>query len=78
MAMAWGEQVAADMATLTRKTASWRKAAPSQAQLNMAAQLGVVVPDIATKGDVSDAISIVLASQRIDSMPIVASIRSDG
>jgi superfamily II DNA or RNA helicase len=78
MAMAWGEQVAADVAALTRKNATWRRGAPSSAQAALAAQLGAVLPETATKGEVSDAISIALASQRIDPMPIVASIQPEG
>lgn len=74
MAMAWGEQHASEAVTLTRKTASWRKGEPSAAQQNMAARLRIVVEPFMTRGEVSDAISMTLASNRIDAMPCVSTV----
>lgn len=78
MAMSYGEQEAYEFMSLTRKGARWRQGAPSQGQLNMAAQLGVIVPEFASKGDVSDAISVALASQRLDGMRAVAGVTERG
>jgi superfamily II DNA or RNA helicase len=78
MAMSWGEQHAmAEAGTLTRKGASWRKQAPSQGQLNMAAGLGLA-PAGLSRGELSDAISTVIASRRLDGMPIMASVSERG
>lgn len=76
MAMSWGEHHAST--SLTRKSAAWRKAAPSQAQLNLAVQLGVPAAAGATRGDVSDAISAAKASARIDPMPCVSTVNERG
>lgn len=78
MAMSWGEQVAADAATLTRRSAAWRKREPSAGQLGMAAQMGVAVPPGANRGDVSDLISAAVAAQRLDAMPAVAGVTERG
>jgi superfamily II DNA or RNA helicase len=77
MAMSWGEQVAREATTLTRKSASWRKREPSAGQLGIAAQLGVMVTDTMTRGEVSDSISMALAAQRLDGMPCVAGVTPD-
>lgn len=78
MAMSWGEQYAAESAAvLTRKGAAWRKGAPTQGQLNMAVRLGLPTDGV-TKGELSDAISLAFASERIDPMPCVASVTERG
>ena len=77
MAMSWGEQYAAEAATLTRRGAGWRAQAPSQGQLNVAYSMGLSV-DGMTRGELSDAISTVIASQRVDPMPAVARVTEGG
>lgn len=74
MAMSWGEQVAAEATTLTRRAAGWRKREPSAGQLAMAAQLDVPISAAATRGEVSDAISAALAAARLDGMPCVRTV----
>lgn len=81
MAMSWGEQYAVDPlagGALTRKGATWRRGAPTQGQLNIAARLRLPVGPETTKGELSDAISHVFASDRIDSMPCVATVTEKG
>lgn len=78
MAMSWGEHHASEAKELTRRSAAWRRGEPSGAQLGMAAQLGVIVPANATKGEVSDAISAAVAAGRIDPMPCVATVSERG
>lgn len=78
MAMSWGEQYAAETTTLTRRAAGWRKREPSAEQLARAAQLGVVAPPGATRGDVSDAISAAVAAARLDPMPCVSTVSQEG
>lgn len=77
MAMSWGEQYAAEAGTLVRRSANWRKGAPSQPQLNIAAQLQLPTEGL-TRGELSDAISTVFATQRLDGMPCVASVTEGG
>lgn len=77
MAMSWGEQVA-DAALLIRKSASWRKREPSAGQLGMAVQMGVPLIPGMTRGELSDEISLAVASQRIDAMPAVAGVTERG
>lgn len=74
MAMTWGEDLAVDMGadpfeTLTRKRAPWRSKPASPAQKGEARRLGIKFPDAIKAGELSDRISKVRASQRID--PIV-------
>lgn len=78
MAMSWGEQAVADVTSLTRKSASWRRAEPSGGQLGMAAQLGIQVAEWMNRGNVSDLISTALASTRLDLMPCVATVTEGG
>lgn len=79
MAMSWGEQSAHDALTLTRKGAAWRKGTTlGQAQVNLAARLGIVVRDGMTKGQLSDLISIELAGQRLDGMAAVRGVTQAG
>lgn len=78
MAMSWGEQYAAEAAgVLTRRGAAWRSGVPTQGQLNIAARLGLSVDGL-TKGELSDAISLAFASDRIDPMPCVATVTEGG
>lgn len=78
MAMSWGEQYATeDAKTLVRRGAGWRKLAPSQQQLVMAARLDLS-SEVATRGELSDAISTVFASRRLDLMPCVAMVNERG
>lgn len=66
-AMAWAEAEAEDRASFgTGKRASWRKGKPSEAQLSAAHKWGVTVPDGASKGTVSELISVAVAGARID------------
>lgn len=74
MAMSWGEQHASEAHALTRKAASWRKREPSQAQMNMAASLGIDTTLATDRGELSDAISTTYAAQRLDAMPCVATV----
>ncbi len=78
MAMSWGEQFAAEDAVLTRKGAKWRKAAPTEGQRRQAVRWRVAIDPWMTRGDVSDAISIAIASWRLDSMPSVATVTERG
>lgn len=77
LAFAWGEDVAADMggetgASSLNKGASWRKKneQPSDPQLFKCRQLGITVPEGATKNEVSILIDTTAATRRID--PIAA------
>jgi superfamily II DNA or RNA helicase len=74
LAFAWGEDLADEMggenASMTLdKSASWRRTKPSEKQLAMCKSAGIVVPEKASKGDVSALIDGRFASKRID--PIV-------
>lgn len=76
--MQLGEQYAEEgTKTLTSKGAAWRKLAPSQGQLNAAERMGITTVGL-TRGELSDAMSVVMASQRIDLMPCVATVSGDG
>lgn len=71
MAMTWGEDLAVDMGadageTLTRRAAPWRRRPASEAAKGMARGMGVKFPDAIKAGELSDRISKVRASQRID------------
>jgi superfamily II DNA or RNA helicase len=72
MALSWGEELAGD-AYNTRK-GSWRKKAPSDAQVRLAARYGIDARMFVTAGDLGEAIDHAQATQRID--PLVASVRS--
>jgi superfamily II DNA or RNA helicase len=71
-AMAWGEKAFAEIETSwgVEKTASWRRGKASDAQREKLARMGVALPEGASKGDASAAISIHLASRRVDHLPI--------
>jgi superfamily II DNA or RNA helicase len=73
MAMSWGEQYAGEAFVLTRRGATWREREPSQGQLNTAHVMSLPA-DGMNRGQLSDAISTVIASRRIDQMPCVASV----
>lgn len=67
MAMAWGESEAETRSSInTGKSASWRRKPASEAQLRYAQTLKQVVPEGARAGEVGDAISVGLASRKID------------
>lgn len=69
-AMSWGEEAVreSDTGFITNKRASWRKRgeAPSPAQLRFAARLGIEVPEMTTKAQLSDMINVVIASRVLD------------
>jgi superfamily II DNA or RNA helicase len=69
-AMAWGEQLAElDDPTVSLKDRSWRRTKPSEAQIAYALRLKCVTPELAysmRKGELSDKISIHLASKQLD------------
>lgn len=66
-AQAWAETEADDLAGFNvRKTASWRKKKPSEAQLTFASQLGIEIPADVRSGDLGNLISVALASRKID------------
>ena len=74
-AMVWAEGEAEDLdASIAKRTASWRKRKEpaSEAQLRMAANLHIMVndPKKITKRELSDLISIVIASRAADSYTI--------
>lgn len=73
MAMSWGEQHAAgDGSVLTRRSASWRTRPPTEGQLATAARMGI--PAGLTRGELSDDLSVAIASRRLDPMPCVATV----
>lgn len=63
---------AEDAAVLTRKGARWRALEPTQGQINAAVRWRL--PVLATRGEMSDALSEATASVRLDGMPCVASV----
>lgn len=68
-AMSWAEQFARDEdSTLANRTASWRRKAekPSEQQRDFAERLGLSFPENVTKRDLSDMISVHVASSRLD------------
>jgi hypothetical protein len=78
MAMSWGEQYAGEDAdVLTRRGAGWRKGEPKQQQLVMAARLDVS-SEGRTRGELSDAISMAVATARLDPMPCVSTVNDRG
>lgn len=67
MAMAWGEVVAEDMGAFpVVKSASWRKAKPSEKQVALAERLGVPGAAGMRRGDLSDALSVAFRSRSLD------------
>lgn len=70
-AKAWGESVASELdpaGTYSTKGASWkrRKTPPSDAQKKYAVTLGIPVTEKTTKAELSDLISIAVASRALD------------
>src|SRR5690349_16624246 len=62
-AMAWGEAVSEDYASFsTARSARWRKSAPSQSQLDLAARLGVQAEGL-RRGELSTAIDVRIAAR---------------
>jgi ATP-dependent helicase IRC3 len=67
MAMAWGEAEAEDYAEFSVKTsASWRTGRPSPAQVGLATTLKIQGAEGMRKGELSDRISVKLASRKFD------------
>jgi len=65
-AMAWGEVVAEDIQGFsTSRSASWRKNKPSERQVELARRWGVD-PTGLRRGELSDAMSVAMASARLD------------
>jgi ATP-dependent helicase IRC3 len=67
-AMAWGEAVSEDFYAgfSTRKSASWRKGKPSDAQLEFAQRLGIAGAEGMGKGELSQAIDLVVGARFFD------------
>lgn len=68
-AMSWAEQIAEEEdATVSTRAASWRKkkGKPSEAQTNYALTLGLAFPETVTKPELSDMMSIHIASRMLD------------
>lgn len=67
-AMAWGEAVSEDFYAgfSTRRSASWRKGKPSDAQLEFAQRLGIPGAESMGKGDLSAAIDVVMGARFFD------------
>lgn len=67
MAMAWGEADAEDHAEFSVKSsAAWRRTKPSPAQLGLGKALGILGAEEMKKGELSDWISVKLASKKFD------------
>lgn len=66
LAMSWGEQFAAEISqTLTSRKSGWRKLEPTDGQRDACRSLGIIT-DGRTRGEVSDDMSIRIASRRLD------------
>ena len=66
-ATGWAETEADDLAGFNvRKTASWRKKRPSEAQLEFAARLRIDLPKDVRSGELGNLISVALASRKLD------------
>jgi hypothetical protein len=67
--MAWGEQLAEeDDPTASQKDRAWRRTKPSEAQVAYAIKLGIDAETATSvrKGELSDLISIAVASKMLD------------
>jgi superfamily II DNA or RNA helicase len=67
--MSWAEQEAAEIdPSIASKSSSWRQASrvPSEGQLTMATMLRIDITDKPNRGELSNRISIKLASRRLD------------
>lgn len=79
MAMSVGEQHAAgEYGYISQRSASWRNGVPGSTQTAMAAGLGITVLPGMNKGALSDAISVEVASRRLDSASSVATVSERG
>jgi superfamily II DNA or RNA helicase len=66
-ALAWGEAVAEDRSQFSlHKSASWRKAKPSDKQVGLAERLGISGAASMRRGELSEAIDIVFKSRMFD------------
>ncbi len=66
-AQAWAETEADERAPFNvRKTASWRRKKPSEAQLNFASQLRIDLPSDVRSGDLGNLISVAMATRKFD------------
>jgi superfamily II DNA or RNA helicase len=66
MAMTWGEAEAENYGSFSvSRKASWRRGKPSEKQVSLGVALGID-PTTLSKAELSDAISVVLASRRLD------------
>lgn len=52
-------------AHLSRRNSQWRSGRPSDAQLRIAHAVGLIIPDKASRGDVSDMLSVAFASRAL-------------
>jgi superfamily II DNA or RNA helicase len=75
-AMAYAESdVSAQEKTTAMRANAWRKRAPSERQRELANRLHIPWPNM-TSGEISNAISVSMASSRID--PVISWLRSQG
>jgi ATP-dependent helicase IRC3 len=78
-ALSWGEkrvtEIEMGLSYRTHKKAGWRNEEPRDKQLTMARSLGAAAGPDWTRGRVSDAISIELASRRLDHLKMFASVK---
>lgn len=66
-ASAWAETEADELSSFNvRKSASWRKKKPSEAQVKFAGQLGIQLPSDVRSGELGNLISVALGSRKID------------
>lgn len=78
MAMSIGEQRAArEHGYISQRSASWRKGQPGSTQLDMARRMGVE-PGAFDRGELSDAISVAVATQRLDHVGCMATVTERG
>lgn len=78
-AMSWGEEAvyrieAAGLGFRTGKKAGWRREKITEKQIDMLARLRVPYDGTWSRSDASDAISVELASRRLDHLPIFAGV----
>jgi hypothetical protein len=67
--MSWAEQEASEIdPSIASKSSSWRQASrqPSEGQITMANMLRIDITDKPSRGELSNRISIKLASRRLD------------
>lgn len=82
MAMAWAEDLAVDMGAdtadlVSRKKAPWRRKPATTPQKDMARSLGIKFPEDIRAGELSDRISKIIASRRIDPIMAVLAKRTE-